>query len=211
MDTDVLLKRRNLAFGRGAELFYSQPIELVRGEGAYLYDRHGQKYVDLYNNVPCVGHGNTAVAEAMATQQQTLNVHSRYLHESILSFAERLCATHHAGIDSVVFSCTGTEANEVALMMARAATDGQGIICTDQAYHGNSTEVRRLNHCSAQTGDIRSVPFPDLFRFGLQLFIQRHFWINESQFWNQRHQVSQHRDRQRQSEFFSARRSSPGA
>ena len=73
---------------------------------------------------------------------------------------------HHDGIESVVFSCTGTEANEVALMMARGATGGQGIICTDAAYHGNSTEVRRLSHCKADTDNVRSIPFPETFRFG---------------------------------------------
>jgi 4-aminobutyrate aminotransferase-like enzyme len=121
-----LLQRRHRALGRGAELFYDDPVEIVRGEGPFLFDRKGHRYVDLYNNVPCVGHGNPAVAEAMARQQATLNVHSRYLHEGIVAFAERLAALHHPGIESVVFSCSGTEANEVALRMAREYTGFQG-------------------------------------------------------------------------------------
>lgn len=157
--------RRDAVFGAGSTLFYDQPVHIVRGEGVYLHAADGTRYVDMYNNVPSVGHCHPHVVEAVSKQLATLNVHNRYLHEAILEYGERLLATHHDGIENVVFSCTGTEANEVALMMARTATGGQGIICTDAAYHGNSTEVRRLNRCSSRTGDIRSVPFPDLFRF----------------------------------------------
>ncbi|MEE4659436.1 MAG: aminotransferase class III-fold pyridoxal phosphate-dependent enzyme [Halieaceae bacterium] len=167
MTNDQLQSRRDLVFGRGAELFYDEPIELVRGEGAYLYDRDGRRYVDLYNNVPCVGHGNVAVAEAMAAQQRTLNVHNRYLHGAILDFAERLCATHHDGIESVVFSCTGTEANEVALRMAREVTGARGIVCTDAAYHGSSGLVDTLTYVGqnqSPTHMVRGFPFPDLYR-----------------------------------------------
>jgi 4-aminobutyrate aminotransferase-like enzyme len=160
--------RRDAVFGAGSTLFYQEPVHIVRGEGVHLYAADGTRYTDMYNNVPSVGHCHPHVVAAVSEQLATLNVHNRYLHEAILVYGERLLATHHAGIEHVVFSCTGTEANEVALMMARAATGGQGIICTDAAYHGNSTEVRRLNYCTATTGDIRGVPFPDLFRFDIQ-------------------------------------------
>ena len=83
--SDGLLERRNRAFGAGAALFYETPLHIVRGEGAWLYDADGRRYVDMYNNVPCVGHGNPAVAGAIGRQQATLNVHSRYLHEDIAS------------------------------------------------------------------------------------------------------------------------------
>lgn len=161
-----LLARRHQALGRGAELFYDDPVEIVRGEGTFLFDRDGRRYVDLYNNVPCVGHGNAAVAEAMARQQATLNVHSRYLHEGIVAFAERLAALHHPGIESVVFSCSGTEANEVALRMAREYTGSRGIVCTDAAYHGSSGLVDTLT-CRGRHvhgGAVRTFPFPDLYR-----------------------------------------------
>ena len=160
--------RRDAVFGAGSTLFYDEPVHIVRGEGVVLHAADGTRYIDMYNNVPSVGHCHPHVVEAVSKQLGTLNVHNRYLHEAILEYGERLLATHHDGIENVVFSCTGTEANEVALMMARAATGGQGIICSDAAYHGNSTEVRRLNHSSARSGDVRSVPFPDLFRFELQ-------------------------------------------
>lgn len=76
MQLTELLKRRDRSFGRGAPLFYSDPVELVRGEGARVFDRSGRRYVDLYNNVPAVGHGNVRVADAISQQQRTLNVHS---------------------------------------------------------------------------------------------------------------------------------------
>lgn len=165
--TNALKQRRDLALGAGTDLFYDNPLEIVRGEGVHLFDRSGRRYVDMYNNVPCVGHGNPAVARAMAEQQATLNVHNRYLHEGIVAFAERLARLHHAGIESVVFSCSGTEANEVALRMARAVTGERGIVCTDAAYHGSSGLVDALTGVGTQasdTSDIQGFPFPDLYR-----------------------------------------------
>ena len=170
MDTgadDTLRARRDRAFGRGAELFYDEPLEIVRGDGAWLFDRDGRRYLDLYNNVPCVGHGNRVVAEAMARQQSTLNVHSRYLHEGIVAFAERLCALHHPGIESVVFSCSGTEANEVALRMARLVTGKAGIVCTDAAYHGSAGLVEELTGVGVGgpvASRVRGFSYPDLYR-----------------------------------------------
>src|SRR5678810_605634 len=122
MSSATLAARRDRALGAGAPLFYNAPLHIVRGEGVYLFDADGRRYLDMYNNVPCVGHANPDVVAAMARQQATLNVHSRYLHEGIVAFAERLCALHtKARIESVVFTCSGTEANEVALRMARIA------------------------------------------------------------------------------------------
>src|SRR5271170_4748980 len=118
MTAASLAARREHALGAGAVLFYRAPLHIVRGEGAYLFDADGRRYVDMYNNVPCVGHANPNVVEAMARQQGTLNVNSRYLHECVVAFAERLAALHGPAIESVVFSCSGTEANEVAIRMA---------------------------------------------------------------------------------------------
>ena len=145
-DIEALLARRNRALGVGVSTFYRRPLHIVRGEGAYLFDADGRRYVDMYNNVPCVGHGNPRVAAAMARAQSTLNTHSRYLHEGIVEFAERLIALHGEAIESVVFSCSGTEAIEGALRMARFATGRRGIICTDATYHGNSELVSSLTH-----------------------------------------------------------------
>ena len=172
MSTTTLAARRDRAMGTGAPLFYDKPLHIVRGEGTYLFDDTGRRYVDMYNNVPCVGHANPHVVEAMARQQATLNVHSRYLHEGIVVLAERIAALHGPAIESVVFSCSGTEANEVALRIARGASDKQGIICTNHTYHGNSEAVGKMTRIGANQdkggrntgGDVRAIPFPEKFR-----------------------------------------------
>ena len=167
MTTESLNQRRDLALGVGAELFYDAPLEIVRGDGVYLYDVDGRRFVDMYNNVPCVGHANAAVVRAMAEQQATINVHSRYLHEGIVTFAERLAGLHHDGIESVVFSCSGTEANEVAIQIARVVTGHRGLVCTDAAYHGNSELVGSLTcvgRAPHEISEVRGFPFPERYR-----------------------------------------------
>jgi len=139
----------------------------VRGEGTYLFDPDGRRYVDMYNNAPCVGHANPRVVEAMVRQAATLNVHSRYLHEGIVAFAERLAALHGPQIESVVFSCSGTEANEVALRMARFATGRDGIVCTNATYHGNSELVgslTRIGGAGTENPTVQAIPFPETYR-----------------------------------------------
>jgi 4-aminobutyrate aminotransferase-like enzyme len=172
MSTTTLAARRDKALGAGAPLFYDKPLHIVRGEGTYLFDETGRRYVDMYNNVPCVGHANPHVVEAMARQQATLNVHSRYLHEGIVALAERIAALHGPAIESVVFSCSGTEANEVALRMARGATGKHGIVCTNATYHGNSEAVGKMTRIGTDQsrggqnsgGDVRAMPFPEMLR-----------------------------------------------
>jgi 4-aminobutyrate aminotransferase-like enzyme len=111
-----------------------------------------------------VGHANPNVVAAMKNQMATLNVHSRYLHEGILDFAERLLGLHHEKIEQLVFACSGTEASEIALLMARHATGSRGIICTDATYHGNSTEVRKMSARPVSDPNFRSIPFPQTYR-----------------------------------------------
>jgi 4-aminobutyrate aminotransferase-like enzyme len=163
----TLAARRDAALGAGAALFYRTPLHIVRGEGAYLFDAEGRRYVDMYNNVPCVGHANPDVVAAMTRQQATLNVHSRYLHEGVVAFAERLAALHGPAIESVVFSCSGTEAIEVALRMARFATGKRGIVFTNATYHGNSDLVSQLTRVGAnapKNPELRAIPFPETYR-----------------------------------------------
>ena len=167
MDVNTLLIRRNRALGAGAPLFYDKPLHIVRGEGTYLFDAEGRRYVDMYNNVQCVGHGNAHVVEAMARQQATLNVHGRYLHEGVIEFAERLAALHGPGIESTIFCCSGTEASEIALRMARFATGKRGIVCTDATYHGNSELVDQLTgvgRTHPETDEVHGFPFPEAYR-----------------------------------------------
>ena len=163
----TVLERRHQLLG-AATLFYEDPIEIVRGDGVLLYDQTGREYIDMYNNVPCVGHANPVVAEAMKKQMATINVHSRYLHQGILDYAERLLGLHHEALDNVVFACTGTEASEIALMTARIATKGRGIICTDATYHGNSSEVIKMAVARSAgppaSSEYRAIPFPQKYR-----------------------------------------------
>ena len=152
--------------GQGTPLFYEDPIEIVRGEGVWLFDAAGNRYLDGYNNVPCVGHANPRVVEAIAAQAATLNVHSRYLHEGVVDYAERIVSLHHDDIESLVVTCTGSEANEVAIMMARAATGGDGVICTDATYHGNTSEVAKLSYLPVDgtRAGVKSIATPQRFR-----------------------------------------------
>jgi 4-aminobutyrate aminotransferase-like enzyme len=169
MTSSTLKARRDRVLGAGAPLFYREPLHVVRGDGVYLYDPDGRRYVDMYNNVPCVGHGNARVVEAMASQQATLNVHSRYLNEGIVELAERLVSLHGENLENVVFSCSGTEANEVALRIARVATGRRGIIASDAAYHGTgASEVGKLTYLrlreGSRSGDVHGFPFPETYR-----------------------------------------------
>ena len=166
MSQESLLRRRDAILGRNAQLFYEEPLNLVKGKGAFLWDAEGRRYVDMYNNVPGIGHGHPRVAEALQRQQELLNVSSRFVTDAVVEYAERLAGLHTDGIESLIFSCSGTEANEVALRMARAITGRQGIVCTNSAYHGNSTEVSKLARLTirdSSRGPFRSFQYPQNF------------------------------------------------
>ena len=163
-----LLERRYRLLGEGAPLFYDEPLHIVRGEGVWLHDAAGRKYLDVYNNVPTVGHCHPHVVEALYNQSRTLNVHNRYLHELVVEYAERLTALHDGPLAMAFVVCTGSEANEIALRMARQATGKLGIICTNSAYHGNTTavdELATLFHGGASPSpNVKAVPFPESYR-----------------------------------------------
>ncbi|NNL84649.1 MAG: aspartate aminotransferase family protein [Myxococcales bacterium] len=168
MNNAELLARREHLLGKGAPLFYDEPVHLVRGEGVWLYAADGKRYLDAYNNVPHVGHCHPHVVEALSRQAATLNVHTRYLDETILNYAERLCASFDDRLSSVLFVCTGSEANDQALRLARHCTGGRGMICTDMTYHGNTTAVDEISPLFRRgrslTPDVRTIPFPDSYR-----------------------------------------------
>jgi 4-aminobutyrate aminotransferase-like enzyme len=151
--------------GNAYRLFYDRPVELSRGEGVYLYDHAGEAYLDAYNNVPAVGHCHPHVVGAIARQAATLNTHTRYLTEGIIDYAERLVATFEAPLDRAMFTCTGSEANDLALRIARHHTGGMGVIVTATAYHGVTAAVAEASPSlgpNVPAGpDIRMVPPPD--------------------------------------------------
>jgi len=136
---EILARRRRL-LAPSYQLFYDRPLEIVRAAGVWMYDRDGRAYLDAYNNVPVVGHCHPYVVEALARQAATLNTHTRYLSEQPLQLAEELLATMPAALGSVAYTCTGSEANDLAVRVSKAATGGTGFIVTDYAYHG-ATDV----------------------------------------------------------------------
>ncbi|MDB6083465.1 MAG: aminotransferase, partial [Gammaproteobacteria bacterium] len=101
------VRRRAKLFGAASVLFYDKPLEFVRGEGCWLYDAGGTAYLDAYNNVPSVGHCHPRVVEAVAGQVSRLNVHSRYLHQGVSDYAERLLSTLPRALSNITFTCTG--------------------------------------------------------------------------------------------------------
>ncbi len=163
-----LLARRYKVMGKSSPLFYEKPLQLVRGEGVWLYDQNGKRYLDVYNNVPHVGHCNPRVVEAMHQQASTLNIHTRYLHNNIVEYIERLSATFDDSLSMAMLTCTGSEANELALRMARHCTGGQGIIVTDFAYHGNTEAVAEIGTGfmpeAKHTKRVKSFAIPDSYR-----------------------------------------------
>ncbi|UTW01873.1 aminotransferase class III-fold pyridoxal phosphate-dependent enzyme [Amphritea atlantica] len=163
-----LLQRRYNVMGKSSPLFYEKPLHLVRGEGVWLYDNDGRKYLDVYNNVPHVGHCNPRVVEALYKQASTLNIHTRYLHDNIVEYIERLTTTFDDGLSMAMLTCTGSEANELALRMARFYTGNQGIIVTDFAYHGNTEAVAELGTGfmpeAKHTKRVKSFSIPDSYR-----------------------------------------------
>jgi len=140
-----LMGRRRHALGPTYTHFYKEPLYLVRGEGVWLYDKDGRRYLDCYNNVPSVGHCHPHVVDALTRQIATLNTHTRYLHHGVVEYAEMLAATLPGDLSVCLFACTGSEANDLAYRVARAATGNGGAICTRGAYHGNTTLVSELS------------------------------------------------------------------
>ena len=161
-----LLDRHHRVMGDHAPLFYEEPLTLQSGNGVWLENLDGDRYLDLYNNVPCVGHANPRVVANLAEQAATLNVHSRYLHDGVVNYVERLVGLHHDGIESAILGCSGTEATEMALTLARTVTGKRGIICTDATYHGNSSLVGRLSGLpvGVERNGVKSISTPQLFR-----------------------------------------------
>ena len=167
--TDLFARRRAL-LGPNVPTFYADPVHLVRGDGVWLWDAAGRRYLDCYNNVPHVGHCNPRVTDALCAQARTLNTHSRYLHEGLLDYVERLVATFEAPLSTALHTCSGSEANDVALRMAEAMTGRRGIVATDASYHGNTALVSQLSASNVPGvgfglgAFVRQVEAPDSYR-----------------------------------------------
>ncbi len=165
-----MVARRQRLLGPAYRLFYEHPVHLVRGEGAWLFDAEGNRYLDCYNNVASMGHAHPRVVEAIAQQSARINTHTRYLHETVLDYAEALLASFPASLGHAMFTCTGSEANDLALRIARAHTGGEGIVVTSLAYHGVTSALAEL---SPSLGEgvplgrhVETVAPPDAYRGG---------------------------------------------
>jgi len=136
-----IIEARKRLLGRNLGIAYDNPINLVRGSMQYLYDDAGRQYLDAYNNVAHVGHCHPRVVEAGVRQMQALNTNTRYLHDTILNYAELLTATLPDPLNVCYFVNSGSEANELAIRLARAHTNARDTIVLDHAYHGNTTTL----------------------------------------------------------------------
>jgi 4-aminobutyrate aminotransferase-like enzyme len=143
--TRSMIQRRRKVLGPAYRLQYANPVEFVRGEGVWLYDVDGRQVLDAYNNVPSVGHCHPHVVEAIRRQAATLNTNTRYLDAKVLDYAEALLATHDEALDNVMFTCTGSEANDLALRVARYHTRAEGVIISRHAYHGVTASAAAIS------------------------------------------------------------------
>jgi 4-aminobutyrate aminotransferase-like enzyme len=167
-ETRKLTDKRSQILGESYRLFYRNPVHLVKGQGQYLWDAAGNKYLDVYNNVASIGHCHPAVIAAVNQQMQLLNTHTRYLHENILDYTEQLLQTVPKAVNRAMYMCTGSEANDLAIRVAREYTGGTGIIVSQESYHGTSDLT---SGCSPALGSeqplattTRLVPAPDAYR-----------------------------------------------
>jgi 4-aminobutyrate aminotransferase-like enzyme/Ser/Thr protein kinase RdoA (MazF antagonist) len=137
---DTLAERRSL-LGTNLSVSYRRPLKIVRGWRQYLYDDTGRAYLDVYNNVPLVGHSHPRVVRAVQEQLALLNTNTRYLHDNVLRYAERLTELLPEPLRVCYFVNSGSEANELALRLARAHTGREDIIVLEHAYHGHTNTL----------------------------------------------------------------------
>ena len=169
--TAAMIARRDALLGPAYRLMYEHPLHIVRGEGAWLIDPDGRRYLDVYNNVASLGHCHPAVTEAICRQAQTLATNTRYLHDTILELAERLLATvPGTGLAHLMLTCSGSEANDLAYRIAQVRTGGIGVIVTETAYHGFTNAVSQFSPSlgvSVNLGaHVRLVPAPRQYHAG---------------------------------------------
>ena len=169
--SDQILELRRRHIGPSLSIAYRKPLHIVKGWKQYLYDDEGRAYLDAVNNVAHVGHCHPRVVKAAQEQMAVLNTNTRYLHENITRFAERLCATMPEPLSVCFFVCSGSEANELALRLARAHTRATEIVCVDGAYHGNTSSLIEISPYKSDgpggmgaPPHVHKVVMPDVYR-----------------------------------------------
>ncbi|MEW1812384.1 aminotransferase class III-fold pyridoxal phosphate-dependent enzyme [Pseudarthrobacter phenanthrenivorans] len=143
-DTAALLQRRYAVLGPHTPMFYSKPLQIVSALGVRVTGADGRTYLDAYNNVPHVGHCHPSVVEAISKQLATINLHSRYLTTAPIEYAETLLSHFPASLNRMFFTNSGSEANDLALRLARFHTQNSGILVSDHSYHGNTQALAAL-------------------------------------------------------------------
>ena len=171
MNADEILALRRRHLGGSLRLAYPRPLTIVRGEGRFLFDEHGRAYLDCVNNVCHVGHGHPRVVEAARRQMERLNTNTRYLHENVVEYARRLSGTMPEGLEVCFFVCSGSEANELALRLARTATGRRDVVVLEEAYHGHTSGMVDLSpykfgHAGGggRPEHVHVAPVPDTYR-----------------------------------------------
>lgn len=169
-----ILKLRNKYMGKSCQLFYkNDPLKITHGKGAYMFDERGNRYLDGVNNVAHVGHCQEYVVKAGTVQMSQLATNNRFLHHELTQFCEKIADLMPSNLSVVFFTNSGSEANDLALRLARARTNGKGIIAMDYAYHGHLISLMKISpykykSAAAVTSycpndSIRIVPSPDVY------------------------------------------------
>src|SRR5262245_25612832 len=168
---EYLLAERQDRIGPSLSIAYKRPLVIERGWKQFLYDEEGQPYLDAVNNVAHVGHSHPRVVDALRQQAYVLNTNTRYLHDNLAAYAERLTNTLPHPLRVCFFVCSGSEANELALRLARAHTRANNVIVIDSAYHGNTTALIELSPYkfdgpggAGRPAHVQVVPLPDPYR-----------------------------------------------
>lgn len=147
-----ILTRREHVLAGTYRLFYDDPVTVAQANGIRITDAFGAEYLDAYNNVPCIGHSDAEVAEAVHAEMLRANTHTRYADEGVVAYAEALLAHFPEPLDRAAFTCSGSEANDLALQLARHATGGAGHHCyrARVSRHHNSGARSFAQPCRAR-------------------------------------------------------------
>lgn len=176
--TDEIRQKRDRLLGKNLGLSYAEPLHIVRGESQYLYDVHGRQFLDGVNNVCHVGHCHPRVVAAGQQQMSQLNTNTRYLHENIVRYAERLIATLPPALEVCFLVNSGSEANELALRLAAAHTGRSEWLVMDHGYYGNTSALINLSPYkfngsggNGKPDHVHILPQPDSLRHPAQVEI----------------------------------------
>tara|TARA_R110002124_G_scaffold120895_6_gene278951 strand:+ start:10449 stop:13463 length:3015 start_codon:yes stop_codon:yes gene_type:complete len=171
LSEETIVEFRDKHLGKGLSLSYSKPLHIVRGEGVFLIDIDGKKYLDTANNVNHVGHQHPAVVKAGQEQMAILNTNTRYLHKNIIEYSRKLLKKLPKELSVLHFVNSGSEANELAIRMARAVTKQKDLLAIEVGYHGNTNAVMEVSSYkfdgiggSGKPETTHILPLPDPFR-----------------------------------------------